>query len=44
MMKQYNSLCLQLDCGIHPGMKGLESLPYTDIVDLHEIDVLLISQ
>ncbi|XP_067928794.1 cleavage and polyadenylation specificity factor subunit 3-like isoform X2 [Watersipora subatra] len=34
---------VMLDCGIHPGMKGLESLPYTDLVDLHDIDILLIS-
>ncbi len=34
----------QLDCGIHPGMSGMEALPYTDMVDPEEIDLLLVSQ
>ena len=35
---------LQMDCGIHPGMSGLDALPYTDMVDPEEIDLLLVSQ
>ena len=36
--------CFQLDCGIHPGMSGLESLPFLDEIDTAEIDLLLVSQ
>ena len=35
---------LQLDCGIHPGLSGLDALPYTDMIDAEEIDLLLITQ
>ena len=34
----------QLDCGIHPGMSGMESLPFLDEIDTAEIDLLLVSQ
>ncbi|XP_048241665.1 cleavage and polyadenylation specificity factor subunit 3-like isoform X2 [Haliotis rufescens] len=34
---------IQLDCGIHPGMNGYASLPFLDMVDVEEIDLLLIS-
>uniref|UniRef100_A0A914Y1J2 Cleavage and polyadenylation specificity factor subunit 3 n=1 Tax=Panagrolaimus superbus TaxID=310955 RepID=A0A914Y1J2_9BILA len=32
-----------LDCGIHPGMHGIDSLPFLDYVDVDEIDLLLIT-
>lgn len=35
---------LQLDCGIHPGLEGMDALPYIDLIDPAEIDLLLISQ
>lgn len=35
---------LQLDCGIHPGLSGMDALPYTDMIDADEINLLLISQ
>jgi cleavage and polyadenylation specificity factor subunit 3 len=35
---------LQLDIGIHPGMNGLDALPYTDTIEPDEIDLLLVSQ
>lgn len=35
---------LQLDCGIHPGLSGMDALPYTDMIEADEIDLLLISQ
>jgi len=35
---------LQLDCGIHPGLNGFASLPFLDLVDIEEIDLLLVSQ
>lgn len=38
------SIFLQLDCGIHPGLEGMDALPYIDLIDPAEIDLLLISQ
>lgn len=38
------SISLQLDCGIHPGLEGMDALPYIDLIDPAEIDLLLISQ
>lgn len=38
------STLIQLDCGIHPGMDGIDALPYTDIIDPEDIDLLLVSQ
>ncbi|XP_074660015.1 cleavage and polyadenylation specificity factor subunit 3-like [Tubulanus polymorphus] len=32
-----------LDCGIHPGLSGLEALPFFDELNPDEIDLLLIS-
>ncbi|KAK7491425.1 hypothetical protein BaRGS_00017254, partial [Batillaria attramentaria] len=32
-----------LDCGIHPGMHGVASLPFLDMIDPEEIDLMLIS-
>lgn len=32
-----------LDCGIHPGMSGLDALPYVDLIEADEIDLLLVS-
>ena len=34
----------QLDCGIHPGLSGMDALPYTDMIESDEIDLLLITQ
>ncbi|XP_014666751.1 PREDICTED: cleavage and polyadenylation specificity factor 73-like [Priapulus caudatus] len=34
---------IMLDCGIHPGLSGVDALPYTDLVEAEEIDLLLIS-
>ncbi|CAM9715272.1 cleavage and polyadenylation specificity factor subunit 3 [Lampetra fluviatilis] len=34
---------IMLDCGIHPGLDGMDALPYIDIIDPAEIDLLLIS-
>ncbi|XP_038582301.1 cleavage and polyadenylation specificity factor subunit 3-like [Micropterus salmoides] len=33
----------ELDCGIHLGLDGTDALPYTDLMDLAEMDLLLIS-
>ncbi|RUS76897.1 hypothetical protein EGW08_015336 [Elysia chlorotica] len=32
-----------LDCGIHPGMSGMASLPYLDMIEPEEIDLMLVS-
>ncbi|XP_005109022.1 cleavage and polyadenylation specificity factor subunit 3 [Aplysia californica] len=32
-----------LDCGIHPGLTGMASLPFLDIIDPEEIDLMLVS-
>ncbi|KAL8618913.1 Cleavage and polyadenylation specificity factor subunit 3 [Nucella lapillus] len=32
-----------LDCGIHPGMHGMESLPFLDLIEPEEIDLMLVS-
>jgi len=34
---------VMLDCGIHPGYTGLDSLPFIDDIDPAEVDLLLIS-
>jgi cleavage and polyadenylation specificity factor subunit 3 len=33
----------QLDCGIHPGLSGMDALPFVDLIEADEIDLLLIS-
>ena len=32
-----------LDCGIHPGYSGEHSLPYFDLIDLNEVNIMLIT-
>ena len=32
-----------LDCGIHPGLHGMDALPFVDLIEADEIDLLLIS-
>ena len=32
-----------MDMGIHPGLNGMDSLPFVDLIDPEEIDLLLIS-
>jgi len=43
IMLEFKGKKIMLDCGIHPGMTGLDALPYTDMVDPAEIDLLLVS-
>ncbi|XP_046546070.1 LOW QUALITY PROTEIN: cleavage and polyadenylation specificity factor subunit 3-like [Haliotis rubra] len=40
---EFKGKTIMLDCGIHPGMNGYASLPFLDMVDVEEIDLLLIS-
>lgn len=34
---------IMLDCGIHPGLSGIDALPFVDTIEADEIDLLLIS-
>ena len=40
---EFKDKTVLLDCGIHPGLSGLDALPFVDLVDASSIDVLLIS-
>lgn len=43
IMLEFKGKKIMLDCGIHPGLSGVDALPYTDLVDADEIDLLLVS-
>uniref|UniRef100_T1HZV1 Uncharacterized protein n=2 Tax=Rhodnius prolixus TaxID=13249 RepID=T1HZV1_RHOPR len=43
IMVEYKGKKIMLDCGIHPGLTGMDALPFVDIVDTDEIDLLLVS-
>ncbi|KAK9813025.1 hypothetical protein WJX72_007682 [[Myrmecia] bisecta] len=43
MILRYRGKSVMLDCGIHPGFAGTESLPFFDAVDMDQIDVALIT-
>jgi len=43
IMLEYKGKKIMLDCGIHPGMTGQESLPFFDVAVAGEIDLLLVS-
>ena len=32
-----------LDCGIHPGLTGMDALPFVDLIEADQIDLLLVS-
>ena len=32
-----------LDCGIHPGLSGMDALPFVDMIEADQIDLLLVS-
>lgn len=34
---------IMLDCGIHPGLTGMDALPFVDMIEADQIDLLLIS-
>lgn len=40
---QFMNKKIILDCGIHPAYNGLSSLPYFDMINIEEIDLLLIT-
>ncbi|XP_063715525.1 cleavage and polyadenylation specificity factor subunit 3-like [Symsagittifera roscoffensis] len=43
IMLEYKTKKIMLDCGIHPGHHGFESLPYIEHVEPSEIDFLLVT-
>ncbi|PAV77890.1 hypothetical protein WR25_05920 [Diploscapter pachys] len=40
---QFKGKKILLDCGVHPGMHGVDALPFVDFVDIENIDLLLIT-
>jgi Metallo-beta-lactamase superfamily len=34
---------VMLDCGIHPGLTGMNSLPFLDEINLQEVDAMLVT-
>lgn len=45
ILLEYKGKKILLDCGIHPGMNGLDALPYFDSIhsEMEQVDLLLIS-
>lgn len=43
-MLEFKGKKIMLDCGIHPGLTGMDALPYVDLIEADEIDLLFISQ
>ncbi|WAR03884.1 CPSF3-like protein [Mya arenaria] len=43
IMLEFKGKKIMLDCGIHPGLNGFASLPFLDLVDLEDIDLILVS-
>lgn len=40
---EYKNKVIMLDSGVHPGLSGMNSLPFFDEYDLSKVDILLIS-
>ncbi|XP_045501529.1 cleavage and polyadenylation specificity factor 73 [Colias croceus] len=43
IMLEFKSKKIMLDCGIHPGLSGMDALPFVDLIEADEVDLLLIS-
>ncbi|CAH0394985.1 unnamed protein product [Bemisia tabaci] len=43
IMLEFKGKKIMLDCGIHPGLSGMDALPFVDLIEAHEIDILLVS-
>ncbi|XP_029652120.1 cleavage and polyadenylation specificity factor subunit 3 isoform X2 [Octopus sinensis] len=43
IMMEFKGKKIMLDCGIHPGLNGFASLPFLDLVEVEEVDLLLVS-
>lgn len=44
IMLEFKGKKIMLDCGIHPGLSGMDALPFVDLIEADEIDLLFISQ
>jgi len=40
---QFKDKKIMLDCGIHPGLSGMDALPFVDMIEADQVDLLLIS-
>lgn len=40
---EFKGKTIMLDCGIHPGLNGMDALPFVDLIATEEIDLLLLS-
>jgi len=43
IMLEFKGKKIMLDCGIHPGLSGMDALPFVDMIEADQIDLLLIS-
>lgn len=43
IMLEFKGKIIMLDCGIHPGLSGMDALPFVDLIEADEVDLLLIS-
>ncbi|KAK6626585.1 Cleavage and polyadenylation specificity factor 73 [Polyplax serrata] len=43
IMLEFKGKNVMLDCGIHPGLSGLDALPFVDLIEADEIDLLLVT-
>ncbi|KAH7703994.1 hypothetical protein AAVH_28828 [Aphelenchoides avenae] len=40
---QFKGKKIMFDCGIHPGMHGVDALPFVDFIDCEDLDLLLVT-
>lgn len=43
IVMEFKGKRILLDCGIHPGLNGMDALPFLDLIEADQIDLLLIS-
>lgn len=43
ILLEFKGKKILLDCGIHPGLSGIDALPFVDNIEADEVDLLLIS-
>ena len=43
MSERRRGKTVMLDCGIHPGYAGKQSLPYFDEIEMEEVDAMLVT-
>lgn len=44
IMLEFKGKKIMLDCGIHPGLSGMDALPFVDLIEADEVDLLFITQ